>query len=190
MILADEIFFTYYQYFYSRFYGNKKYKMNKKLLPKYSKKLDALRKDISQFYNLEVLSNDWLFKYFTFTFERLSKLPIYRMGGDLGEGRIIFDDITRHKSLELFLNRNIYFDDSQQYLNFWKQYDIKKYELINLIASRNVDEIISKKIRLQDIERNRFLNTDDGFQHCMDQVLLYDEESNVCKLCTFKKICK
>lgn len=194
MKLSYENFFITYEYFYKRFYKNKLYTISKKNKEKYKVKIDKFKKQLVKTIQINSLGAEWFFKYYMFQFERLSKVNINRM--DFGEGgRIIFDDITRKKSLDLFVNRNINFDYSKQYYDFSLKYNICLEDLIKVFQKTNIKKIkrevdYNYSEVLKDIERNRFLNKKDGYEHCMDNLIHYNRSSSVCRKCKFYKMCK
>jgi len=182
----DLCFLKSYEYIYRKYYNLHKYNISKKSKLLYLGKLKGFKKRISKHYNLQSLGQKWIFDFCVFQFKRLENANIMRFTDGNGGGRIIFDDITRTKSMEMYL-LNI---QNEHYSYFQRQF-CERYNIIfnECFQPTQPEQIIDKGSRLLDIERNRFLNTIDGFIHCKEQVLSYNEQSTICSKCNFKNKC-
>lgn len=187
-MFSNEIFFKCYVYVYGKYYKSPNYRINSVKKLSYETKLNNFRKKLTRYYNVGALGEKWVFSYITYQFHRLSQSNIMRFTNGQGGGRIIFDDMIRIKSLETYIEsyqnnpHTSYF-----HLKFNKQHRLLESEILSQDTSLFYE--VERGHRLLDIERKRFLNTDDGLIHCLDQGLKYDQKSNICKQCNFKETC-
>lgn len=184
----NELFFKYYTYIYSVFYNSPNYKINTKNIKLYTSRLEGFKKRLSKKININSIGKQWVFDYCTYQFYRLENAEFKRTFNGYNTGRIIFDDLTRTKSMEMFL---------ESYNNIHSKYFQEKFCFKYNLYLQNIDKEIVKasKIdneqnnRLKDIERKRFLNTENGLDYCIEQQLIFDNQSVICNQCKFKQEC-
>lgn len=187
-MFSNDFFFKCYVYVYRKYYNSSSYTIGGVKKIQFEVKLNNFRKKLSRYYNVGALGEIWAFSYITYQFHRLSQANIMRFTNGQGGGRIIFDDMIRIKSLEMYVEtysnnpHAAYF-----HLKFNKQHRLIESEILSQDTSLFYE--VKRGKRLHDIERKRFLNTDDGLSHCVSQGFSYDKESSICGLCEFKEMC-
>lgn len=94
--------------------------------------------------------------------------------------------VVGQKAYDRWMNRR----DDSAFLNkmFSIQEKISKSELQGLLDDE--DKSIDELFHIEEIERKRFLNTENGFVHCLDLTSLAHPESSACDRCIHSGECK
>lgn len=167
-----------YTYFYSKIYNNSNYKFEPS-----SKSLESISKFLNLLdakYKLECIGIHFLSMYFLFQFDYWSKLDIKAFNN-----KIQLNFIIGKKAFERYINRDSNFD-----------YQIYESHLLNVISLNEIknffieDTYLNKLNKFEEIEKNRFYNTDKGFLNCIQHTTLYYHISSHCIACKFKINCK
>jgi len=178
MIIGRDIV-AFYELFYSQKYGNKEYKFQP--TEKASKEIDKFLLHFDNKYQLITLGRSFLIRYFTFQFNRVKDQSFKRFASKDVAGRIQIYDIIGRKAIEYFENRDTKFD----YLIEGK---------VPLLNNNEIDENDSLlyffKNKAEEIEKQRFFNTDKGLLNCIERTSLFDHRSKNCIICNHKKDCK
>jgi len=131
---------------------------------------------------------NWWFEYFTFQFEHWRDKQTR-----LGKGMAQISWVIGKKAFDRWMNKSedYWYFCTEGLLKFNPQ--IKRSEIIeiyenSLLNSNKRDfKIISI---IEEIEKKRFHNTDQGFTHCMTASTLFHHRSKLCILCKHKSSCK
>ncbi len=120
---------------------------------------------------------DWWFYYICFQFEYY-----YKKETRFGEKVIMPNWIFGEKAFRRWEGRN------DEYWKYWtdefiKEFSIQRPKIERLGVSKESIEFFKEN------ERKRWFNTEQGLVHCRE-LDLYDPDSNSCKLCMFREVCK
>lgn len=168
-----------YQYFYGAVlhYPSYTFKPNSRQQAMIVKFLALLDKS----YKINTLGTDFLFRYFAFQFQCREEQSTRF------EGRVMLNWTIGPKALERWKKKD------PSYYFFCTEGILKRYEIGLKKVFPDTQE---KKFYLtgltfsEEIEKRRFLNTNDGFANCIDNTTLYNKESPVCEKCQFATECK
>lgn len=166
-----------YTYFFNKIINSHYSNLDLKR-PREDKLIENFLKRANQRYRYSIGVN-WLFDYLSFQFEYWQGLETHR--------NVSPTWIFGKKAFERFENRK----DSYQYFyekNILEPYFISKIDFVNLFSED--EEPNAKTNKVEEIEKERFLNTQRGFIHCIQNTTMYNHYSSNCIKCVFKSDCK
>lgn len=140
------------------------------------------RKIISNFlvlldanFNLNSIDDNFLYDYFSFHFSRK-----FDRKTRFGKGIVPLNHICGKKALQEWLNKDEYWKYFVD--EFLDKFKIKRkqFEPYKLETLKNIEEE----------ERKRFFNTDQGFLNCLTIDIKYSVKSKYCLICKYRKDCK
>lgn len=168
-----------YSYFISKVYYHKSYEFFKVRLT------DSINRSMVNFLielsinDIEV-SRDYLFDYCGFQFEyMLSKVPRYK------ENRIPFTQIFNKVGIQRWI------DKKEGYMYYVGESLRKKgIDRSDIIPPAIVIRDPKDLIKIEEIEKQRFLNSEKGLSHCLISTSLYNSNSSICLGCVNRDRCK
>lgn len=127
----------------------------------------------------------WLFQYFTFQFNYWKDKKTRQ-----GEGLAQIAWIIGNKALERWENKtnDYWYFCLVGLLNI--NQNIKLSEIKVLINDREELKNYIELVHSEEIEKKRYLNTDKGQVHCIQNTDLYNHKSEHCQNCKINPICK
>lgn len=170
MINSSQIV-DYYELFYSKTSGYSDYSLKKD--SRNDTMIANFLLKLTEWYKVSALGESFLFEYFSFQFSRK-----YDRKTRLGKGVIPLNHIIGQKALLEWIDR----DEHWQYFadQFCDKFNIK------IKIPKQKLSIIKQ---LEEVERARFYNTNDGFSNCFISEIEYNNKSKYCLTCKFKKEC-
>lgn len=160
---------NYYTDFYRKKYSNKNYLF----IPSFKadKTIDIFLLQLDKEYKLSCIGNNFLIRYFNFQFNRLDGLVFKRFASEKEGGKVQIYDVVGKKAFKYWLDRDIGFD----------------FKIHNISFNKVDLNILSKA---EEIEKNRFVNTNRGQLNCIEKTSLFNHKSSICLLCMYKNDCK
>ena len=190
MLINNSLIFNFYQYFYSKKYGNSNYILSpsEKAIDKTNKFIILLDKK----YNLHMIGGDFLTKYFLFQFSRVDGQIFVRFatkkdGQIASEGKVQIYDVIGKAAFKYWLDRNIEFDYTLTQSPIITKYSLSLQAIKELYSIKPSLENI---FEAEEIEKKRFYNTQRGFVNCIEKTSLFHHRSLNCAFCENKENCK
>lgn len=168
-----------YEYFYSRFYKNLKYKF----FP-----TGSAQKQIGNFLvllkkeNKHTIGINYLFDYFTFQFDYWDGLELEIK--ESFSNKVVLSYIIGPKAYKRYKLRDQYYDWQIQDSRIFKKYGIDKSEYKKLFQEIKKGEYDETPIKLLNY------GTDKGFNNCLMFTTLYNHRNLICFKCIYKVECK
>lgn len=158
---------------------------------------------------MEALSQEWLFLYISFNFQNDINYKTYKAGlenkkfdwifylSGFCTKKALFIYENRKPQWKFFVERDLFkkykFDYSSYLKDIKGEEVVKESPFINKIKSTTMVPLgkmtITELLHIENKERNRYLNTEAGFYHCITEEIYYTVESEVCNQCNFKEEC-
>lgn len=157
-----------YSYFYSKYIQNRSFKVDRN-----DKNSKSIEKFIKSNKNIDLQS---LYDYLLFVANFYSHKDILKRKTFLNV-QMTFGE-TNRKRYEEYKQNELYVKDYSNILG------------ITFFSFSRYVEKTSESIRsLEDTERKRFKNTNNGFIQCMLYTSGYSDKNIICQTCLFKKVC-
>lgn len=171
---------TLYEFFYRKFYKQEFYKFS----PSESahKQIESFIDLLDKKYHIESVGNNLITTYFIFQFDYWSKLDITAYNKQINLSYIIGP-----KAFKRWLDRDRDFDWTIESVEIGKL-TITRGEIIKNIIDINETRI--DDLKHEEIEKQRFVNTDRQLVHCIENTTLYNPKSKSCLFCKEKAACK
>lgn len=169
---------TLYQYFSCKIMRNSSFVFYP--TQKQEKQIDNFLDLLHKKYGKHSFSFDKLYEYFLYQFN-------YWHDKDtrFGRGNIMFDWVIGKKAFERYEeaieNKSIYYST-----DILDKYFISKDDVVEIVDFENKPTIFN----LEEVERQRYLNSDYGLFHCLSLTSGYTEKSEFCKICSNKFECQ
>lgn len=179
-MLSVEDVKKFYEYFYFKKYGGKKYiypttSKDEKLIENF---LSTLDKE----YRLDSLGYNFLWKYFVFQFTYWDELTLQQVS------KIQPNFILGKQAFYRYRDRDSEYDWQITNSKFITKYKVNESALIKIVE-KPTSQV--KQISITDrVFRAQHLNTEYGLAHCLEYTTLYDKRDISCLACKFKKECK
>ena len=156
-----------FEYFYSNLY-NKNFEFNPS-----KGQLTTIQKFIDKFNNPSI-GKEWLFKYYAFQFSYWMELKYRKYNG------VHISYILGKKAIERFNNRN----------ENWEYFTDEFISNYKLLITKFYKRDFSKLPVLEEIEKNKYLDSNERLANCLAHTTLYNIKSRICVLCSKSKSCK
>lgn len=165
------------------FFMRQEYNLKKKINERMIKSSEVFLQELQKHYHLDQLGEDFLWNYFIFQFNFWKTAKLKR------NVEIDISFVIGKKALNRYLNRDQQYD--WQILNDKRNYDQKEFQdIIGLKKKENQSLNFEEEIDIDDLYRRKYFNTQEGFDHCMENTLLYSQKSSFCNRCEKSQICK
>jgi hypothetical protein len=170
-----------YSYFVSKLYSGQSYEFfSLKVTERHRRIIIDFLCNLSMRVDIDDVDTDYLFDYCSFQFEYMfSKMPRYK------ESRIPLQQIFNKTGIERWLNRT---DGYMYYVGeSLQEKGIDRSEInISGIELKSPTELID----IEEKEKERYHNQDNGFAHCIISTSLFNHKSMNCQMCRYKHACK
>lgn len=172
-----ETIVEFYEYFYKRRFDSPKYKYKpsgraKKIIGTFINLLD-------KHYSLKLVGRDFLWSYFIYQLNhwRDSELKAFY-------GRFRIELIIGKKAFNRFIKDEHDLLWVTEHSEVIEKYNFVRSDLVEVEKKNNYDDRYEERIK------QKYLNTDKGFYHCLENTTLFNHKHKACMLCKFRADCK